>query len=123
SEEMFEQDLGAQIKEVGRFVEKQQIWLVEQQGRQLQPRLPAAREFGNRAIQVGPLQFELPGYFAAFPLGLAAIPPQVVERGFLGKEWVMLAKIPEAKVRMMNDSPGIEFLLAEDDSQKRTFPG
>ena len=43
-EEVLEQDLGAQVEKVGRFVEQQQVRRVKQQRRQLDPRLPAAGE-------------------------------------------------------------------------------
>ena len=69
-QEVFQEDLRAQVEKVRRLVEQQEIRLVQQQGRQLHARLPAAGELGDGAFQVGPLQLELPGDFAAFPVGL-----------------------------------------------------
>ena len=85
-QEMLQQDLRAQIEEVRRLVEQQQVRLVQQQGRQLDARLPAAGELGDRAFEVGPLQLELPGDFAALPVGLAAVAHQEFERGLVRAE-------------------------------------
>ena len=49
SQEVLQQDLRAQVEEVRRLVEQQQVRLVQQQGRQLDARLPAAGELGDRA--------------------------------------------------------------------------
>ena len=69
-QEVLQQNLRAQVEKVRRLVEQQQVRLVQQQGRQLHARLPAAGELGDRAVQVGPLQLELAGDLAAFPVGL-----------------------------------------------------
>jgi hypothetical protein len=41
-QEVFEQNLRAQIEKVGRLVQQQQVRLVQQQGSQFDPRLPAS---------------------------------------------------------------------------------
>ena len=41
-QEMLQQDLGAEVEEVGRFVQQKQIWLVQKQRRQFDPGLPSA---------------------------------------------------------------------------------
>ena len=51
AEKVFQQDLRAQVEKVRRFVEQQQVRLVQQQGRQLHARLPAARELGDRPFR------------------------------------------------------------------------
>ena len=51
-QEVFEQNLSSQIQEVGRFVQQQQVRLVQQQRCQLHTRLPSTRKSFNRAEQV-----------------------------------------------------------------------
>ena len=48
SEKMLEEDLGPQVEKVGGLVEQQKVGLVEQQSRELDPGLPATREFLHR---------------------------------------------------------------------------
>ncbi len=95
----------------------------KQQCRQLHARLPAAGELGDGAVQVGPLQLELPGDFAAFPVGLAAVAHQEFESGLLGKKGIVLAQIAQAQGWMADDFAAVEFFLAEQDPQQRAFAG
>ena len=121
AEEVLEQDLSPQIEEVGRLVEEEQVGVVEEQGRELHPRLPAARERGDGAGERGPLDLKLPGYLAALPVGLVAVPSQEVERGFTGQERVVLPQVTEPQLRVPGDHAGVEFLLAEQHPQARTI--
>ena len=102
---------------------KQQIRLVQQQGRELHARLPAAGELGDGAFQVGPLQLELPGDFAAFPVGLAAVAHQKFESGLPGKKGIVLAQIAQAQARMADDFAAVEFFLAEQNPEQRALAG
>ena len=51
AQKVLQQNLRAQVEEVRRLVEQQQVRLVQQQGRQLDARLPAAGELGDRALR------------------------------------------------------------------------
>ena len=90
---MFEQDLRTQVEKVSRFVEQQQVRFMEQQGRELHARLPAARELRQRPLQIGIFQFESTGHFAAFPFGLAAVAHQEVDGRFAGQKGIVLPQI------------------------------
>ena len=96
---MLEQNLRAQVEEVRRLVEQQQVRLVQQQGRQLDARLPAAGELGDRAFEIGPLQLELPGHFAALPVGLAAVAHQELEGRLAGQKRIVLPQVAEPQLR------------------------
>ena len=85
-QEVFQEDLGAQVEEVRRLVEQQEVRLVQQQCRQLHARLPAPGELRDGPVQVGPLQLELSGDFPAFPVRLTAVAHQKFERGLPGQE-------------------------------------
>ena len=122
-QEVFQENLGAQVEEVRRLVEQQEVRLVQQQRRQLHARLPAAGELGDGAFEVGPLQLELPGDFAAFPVGLAAVAHQKFEGGLLGKKGIVLAQIAQAQARMADDFAAVEFFLAEQNPEQRAFAG
>ena len=121
-EEVFEENLRPQVEEVRRFVEQQQVRLVQQQGGELRPRLPAAGERADGAVQVRPFDFELPGHFAALPFGLAAVAHQVFDRRLARQERVVLAEVAEAEAAAANDLARVEFLFAEEDAQECTFP-
>ena len=122
-QEVLQENLGAQVEKVRRLVEQQEIRLVQQQGRQLHARLPAAGELGDGAFQVGALQLELPGDFAAFPVGLAAVAHQEFEGGLPGKKGIVLTQIAQAQARMADDFAAVEFFLAEQNPEQRAFAG
>ena len=46
-------------------------------------------------VEVGPLQLELPGDFAALPVGLAAVAHQEFERGLAGQKRIVLAQVAQ----------------------------
>jgi hypothetical protein len=73
SKEVFQENLGPQVEEIRRLVEQEEVRLVQQQRRQLHACLPAPGELRDGSVQVGPLQFELPGDFPAFPVRLTAV--------------------------------------------------
>ena len=72
-QEVFEQHLRPQVEKVGRFVEDQQVRIVQQQGGQLGPRLPTAGQLADRPVEHGVGELKFPGHLAAPPLGLAAV--------------------------------------------------
>ena len=74
-------------------------------------------------FEVGPLQLELPGDFAAFPVGLAAVAHQEFEGGLAGQKGIVLAQIAQPQVRMADDFAAVEFFLAEQDAEQRAFAG
>src|SRR5207247_1074293 len=92
-QKVLQEYLRPQVEKVRRLVEQQEIRLVQQQGRQLDAGLPASGELGNGTVQVGPLQLELPGDFATFPVGLIAIAPQKRKRGLSRQERIVLPQI------------------------------
>ena len=79
AQEMLEQHLRAQVEEVRRLVEDQQVRVVQQQGGQLDARLPAAGELAHGPVEHGVGKLKLPGDLAALPVGLAAVAHQEVE--------------------------------------------
>ena len=120
---MLEQDLRSQIEEVRRFVEQQQIWLVQEERRELHAGLPAAREFLDGSGQMGSLEFELAGDLAALPVGLAAVAHQELERRLAGQKRIVLAKVAEPQPGMTDHVSRVEVLLAEDHPEQRAFAG
>ena len=118
SQEVFEQNLGAQVEEVRRFVEHQQIGFVQQQSGQLDTRLPSSGQLLDGTVEVRSLEFELPGHFAAFPVRLLAVPHEEIERRFSRIEWVMLTQIPDAEVGTPYNFAAVEFFGAEQDTQQ-----
>ncbi len=85
-QEVFQENLRSQVEKVRRLVEQQEIRLVQQQRRELHARLPTAGELGDGTFEVGPLQLELPGDFATFPVGLAAVAHEIIEGGLVREE-------------------------------------
>ena len=122
-QEVLEEDLRPQIEKVGRFVEQQQIRLVEQQGRQFHPGLPAPGELGQRPFEIRPLEFELAGHFAALPVGLAAVAHEEFERGFAGLERVVLAQISQPQLGMADHFALVEFFIPQQHAQQRRLAG
>ena len=122
-QEVFQENLGAQVEEVRRLVEQQEIRLVQQQRRQLHARLPASGELGDGAVQVGPFQLKLPGDFSAFPVGLTAVAHQKLESGLPGKKRIVLPQIAQSQAGMADDFAAVEFFLAEQDPEQRAFAG
>ncbi len=122
-QKVFEQNLRAQVEKVRRFVEQQEIRLVQQQRRQFHARLPAAGELGDGAFEVGALEFKLPRDFSAFPVGLAAVACQELQNGFAGKKRIVLPQIAEAQARMADDFSAVEFFFAEKNAEQCTFSG
>jgi len=68
-QKMFQKNLGAQIEKVRRLVEQQKVRLVQQEGRQLHARLPAAGELRDRAVEIGPLSSNCPATSPHFQSG------------------------------------------------------
>ena len=120
-QEVLQQDLRAQVEEVGRLVEQQQVRLVEQQGGELHARLPAAGEPRDRPAQIVPLDLEFAGHLAAFPLGLAAITDQEFERSFARQKRIVLAEIAQAEAGMTEDFAAVELFFAQQNAQQRAL--
>jgi hypothetical protein len=78
-EKVFQQNLRPQVEKVGRFVQHQQIGILEQQCRQLDPGLPATGKGFHQPLKVSSFQLKLPCNFAAPPIRLAAVPHQEIE--------------------------------------------
>src|SRR5690606_1222211 len=112
-----EQNLGAEVEEVRRFVEQQQIRFVEQQRSEFDSRLPAAGELRYGAFEIRPFQLELTGDLATFPVGLAAVADQKFERRLFGQERIMLPQVADPQFRMPDHFARIELLFAEQDSE------
>ena len=118
-----EQHLRAQVEEVRRLVENQQIRIVQQQRGELGARLPTAGEFADRAIEHGVGELELPGDFAAAPVGLAAVAHQEFANGFAGLERIVLPQVADAQLAAADDFAGVEFFVAQQDAAERRFAG
>ena len=96
---------------------------MQQEGGELQPRLPPAGELRDRAVEVRPLQLELPGDLAAPPVRLPAVPHQEPEGGLPGQERVVLAEVTQPQTRVAEndstDSATLERLSLSDSSEVR----
>ena len=121
AEEVLEQNLSTQVEEVCRFVQQQQIRIMQQQCRQFHTSLPSAGEFLHRAVEVVALDFELAGHFAAPPVRLAAVAHQEVERRLTWLKRVVLTQVADPQAGMADHLARFEFLFAQDHSQERTF--
>ena len=102
-QEVFQKDLGAKIEEVRRFVEEEQVRVVQEERRKLHAGLPSAGEFADGPFEVGPFDLELAGDFAAFPIGLSAVPHEEVQDGFAWFEGVVLAEVAEPEFGVADD--------------------
>ena len=119
AEKPFEQHLRAQVEEVRRLVEDQQVRIVEQQGGEFGARLPTAGELLDRAIEHGIGKLKLPGDFAAAPVGLAAVAHQEFANRFAGLERIVLPQIADAQLAAADDFAGVEFFVAQEDAAER----
>ena len=113
AEELLEQHLRAQVEEVRRLVEDQQVGIVQQQGRELHARLPAAGERAHGLVQHDVGQLELPGDFAAPPVGLAAVADEEVENRFAFVKRIVLTEVAEAELLAARDFAGVELFVAQ----------
>jgi hypothetical protein len=52
---------------------------------------------------------------------LAAIPHQELEGCFPGQEWVVLAEVADFQLRVPDDFPGVEFVIAEQALEQGGF--
>ena len=111
SQKVFEEDLGAKVQEVRRLIEQQQVWLVEQQGREFDTGLPAARKVLHGGLEHATFDFEFPGHFAAFPVRLCAISHEEFQGRFAREKRVVLPEVPDLEFRMADDLAGIEFVI------------
>ena len=72
-------------------------------------------------FEIGAFQFELPGHFAAFPFGLAAVAHQEVEGRFAGQKGIVLPQIAQPQLGMADHLARVEFFLAQEHAQQRTL--
>ncbi len=121
-QKVFQQNLRAKIEKVRRFVQQQQVRLVQQQRRQLHPRLPAAGELRDRTLEIIALELELAGHFSALPLGLAAVAHQKIMGRFARQKRIVLPQIAQPQLRMADHFAGIKFHFAQQHAQQRAFP-
>ncbi len=122
-EEVLEQDLGAQVEKVRGFVEQQQVRRMEQECRELHPRLPAAGEHGDRAFEIASLQFKLGRHLAAFPVGLLAVAHQELEHGFARQKRIVLAQVTQSQLGMANHLAAVQLIFADQDLEERALAG
>jgi hypothetical protein len=123
SQKVFEKDLGAKVQEVRRLIEQQQVWFVEQQSRELDTGLPAAREVLHGGLEHSTFDFEFPGHFAAFPVRLCAISHEEFQGRFAWEKRVVLPQVPDLEFRVTDDLAGIEFVIPEDAFEEGGFSG
>ena len=112
-QEMLEQHLRAQVEEVRRLVEDQQVRIVQQQRGQLGPRLPAAGELADRPVEHGVGKLKLPGHLAAAPVGLAAVAHEKLADRFAGQERIVLPQVAEPQLAAADDFAGVELFVAQ----------
>ncbi len=112
AQKVFEQDLRAQVQEVGRFVQQQQVRFMQQERRQLDARLPPAGQLGNRAVEILAFQFELTGNFTTFPLWFLTVAHQKIQRRLAGQKRIVLSQIADLQLRMLDDFTLLELFLA-----------
>ena len=112
-QKLLEQHLRPQVEEVGRLVEDQHVRVVQQQGGQLGPRLPAAGELADRPVEHGIGKLKLPGHLAAPPVGLAAVADQELADRLAGEERIVLPHVAEPQLAAADDFAGVELFLAQ----------
>ncbi len=91
--------------------------------RQLDARLPTAREFGQRPFEIGPLELEFAGDFAALPVGLTAVAHQELDRGFAGEKGIVLAQVAQPQLGVADDLAFVEIFLAQQNAQQGGLAG
>ena len=120
---MLKQNLRAQVEEVCRLVEQEQVWLVQEEGGELDAGLPAAGEFLDRPSEERSLELEFAGHLAALPIGPVAVAHQEVEGCFTWQKGIVLPEVAQPQPRMPDDFAAVEFLLAEDHAEQRALAG
>ncbi len=123
AQKMLEQNLRPQVEKVGRFVQQQQIRVVQQQGRQFHPGLPATGKLADRPFQIGPFELELPGHFAAPPVGLAAIAHQEFQRRLARQKRIVLAQISQPQLGMPDHFAHVQLFFADQHAEQRRLAG
>ncbi len=123
AQEVLQQHLRAQVEEVGRLVEHQQVRVVQQQGRQLDAGLPTAREFVDGADEHIVRQRELPGDLPAAPLRLAAVAHQELHHRLARLERIVLPQIAQPQTFGLDHFARVEFLFAQQDPAERRLAG
>ena len=99
-EKPFQQDLRPQVEEIRRLVQEEQIGIVQEQRRELDPRLPAAGKLADPPREQRRLEFELPRDLAAPPIRLARIAHQELEHRLVRAEGIVLPQISQPQPRM-----------------------
>jgi hypothetical protein len=66
-----------------------------------------------------PLQLELAGDFAAFPVGLAAVAHQKLERRLARQERIVLPQVAEPQLGMADHFAAVEFFFAQQHTEQR----
>ena len=123
AQKFFEQQLRAQVEEVRRFVEDQQVRIVQQQRGELHAGLPTAGERSHRLMQHHVGQLELPRDFAAAPVGLLAVAHEEVEHRLAVEKWIVLPKVAEAQLLAPHYFAGVEFLVPQQNPAERALTG
>jgi len=120
-QKLFEQHLRTQVQKVGRFVEDQQIGIVQQQCCQFYACLPPARKRTDRLVEHRVGQLKLPSDLAAPPFGLTAVAPQKTEDRFAFFKRIVLSQIAQPQLAAPYHFAGVEFFVAQKYPAKRTF--
>ena len=94
---------------------------MKQQRRNLDARLPTARERAHRLMKHRVGQLKLPGDFAAPPVGLLAVADEKPHHGFAVVKRIVLAKITEAQFLAPHDLAGVERFIAQQHAAERTL--
>ena len=116
---MLQQDLCAQVQEVGRFVQHQEIGIVQQQRGQLHACLPTTRKGFHGPIQVGTFDLKLSGNFSATPIGLLTVADQKIHGRFALLKRIVLPEVADSQRRMVNHITRLQFFGPHDGAQER----
>ena len=123
TQEMLQQNLGAQVEEVRRFVEQQQVWFVQQQCGQFDASLPASRQLAEGTAEVRSFEFELARDLTALPVWLLTIPHQKFQSRLARQKRVVLPQISQFQSRMPDDLAAIELFLVQQNLEQGGFSG
>ena len=112
---ILQQDQGAQVEVIARFVEEEEIGVAQEHGGQFDAGLVAPREAADRALEQFVLDLVAGGRLPALPvLGPGRAHEEIEDRLFRA-EGIVLLEVPEAERVVARDLPAVRRFLPGDD--------
>ena len=114
-QELLKEDEGFEVEVVGRFIQNEEVGVIEQHGGEFHPGLVAAGEGHDGGLHLLALELEPRGHLAAAPRLLVGVAHEELQHGLGGGEDRMLLEIAQPQVGAFDDLALVGWLLAEDD--------